>query len=129
MVFIHHLLHQESVMPQESDTIALQEQIKGGVLIVKMVGRLDGMTTPAAEKRIFDQIYAGHNNILLDFSVVDYVSSAGMRMLLSMTKKLKHQGKFVICSVKEDVLNVFKMSGFDALLDIVANKELALRKF
>lgn len=107
----------------------LKEEIKNGVLVLKISGRLDAITTPSIERKIFEQIHQGHTKILIDFSELDYLSSAGMRMLLSITKKLKNVGKVILCSVNDNVLDVLKMSGFDRVLDIENTEEIALRKY
>lgn len=107
----------------------LKEEVKNGILVLKISGRLDAITTPAIEKKVFEQIHNGYTKILIDFSNIDYLSSAGMRMLLSITKKLKNVGKICLCSVGDNVLDVLKMSGFDRVLDIEKTEESALRKF
>ena len=103
---------------------------KGNVLILKMKGRLDAISSPAAEKKVFECINNGETNLLLDFEGVDYLSSAGMRMLLSTTKKLKGlSGKLVLCSINNNVMDVLKMSGFDHVLELCDDEESALQKF
>ena len=77
----------------------LRSDIKGDVLILRFTGRLDAMTTPELEKQVYQFIDRGQHKLLLDFSGVDYISSAGMRMLLATTKKLKNlSGQMVLCS-------------------------------
>jgi anti-sigma B factor antagonist/stage II sporulation protein AA (anti-sigma F factor antagonist) len=111
-------------------TMELDEETKGDVLIVKIKGRLDAISSPTAERHVFDLINNGANKLILNLGGVDYLSSAGMRMLLSTTKKLKGQsGKFVLCSVTPNVMDVLKISGFDHVLDIVHTQEEALKKF
>lgn len=103
---------------------------KGNVLILKLRGRLDAISSPAAEKKVFECINGGEKNILLDFEGVDYLSSAGMRMLLSTTKRLKGlSGKLILCSINQNVLDVLKMSGFDHVLELCDNEDVALKKF
>lgn len=110
--------------------IQVKEELKGGVLILRFKGRLDALSTPEAEKQVFQHINSGQNKLLLDFSSVDYISSAGMRMLLSAVKKLKTQsGQLVLCSITTNVMDVFKMSGFDHVLELSPNEEDGLKKF
>jgi anti-sigma B factor antagonist/stage II sporulation protein AA (anti-sigma F factor antagonist) len=110
--------------------IEIQEQKTGDVFILRLKGRLDAISTPLTEKKIFDYINEGHYKILLDFAQVDYISSAGMRMLLSLTKKLKSlSGKLVLCNVTHNVMDVLKMSGFDHVLELTRSEEDALKKF
>jgi anti-sigma B factor antagonist/stage II sporulation protein AA (anti-sigma F factor antagonist) len=111
-------------------TMDIAEEQKGDVLIVTVKGRLDAISSPTAERHVFDLINDGANKLILDLSSVDYLSSAGMRMLLSTTKKLKSQsGKLVLCSVTPNVMDVLKISGFDHVLDIVKTQDEALKKF
>lgn len=110
--------------------VELKEEKKGDVLILKIKGRLDAISSPTAEKKVFDCINNGQNKLLLDFSGVSYLSSAGMRMLLSTTKKLKTlSGKLVVCCISSNVMDVLKMSGFDHVLEIAKTEEEALRRF
>lgn len=111
-------------------TMELGEETKGDVLIVTIKGRLDAISSPTAEKHVFELINNGANKVVLDLRNVDYLSSAGMRMLLSTTKKLKGQsGKLVLASVTPNVMDVLKISGFDHVLDIAGTREEALKKF
>jgi len=110
--------------------VDVKEEKKGDVLVLKFKGRLDAISSPAAEKKVFESINNGQTKLLLDFTGVDYLSSAGMRMLLSITKKLKAlSGKLVVCSITTNVMDVLKMSGFDHVLELSKNEEDALRKF
>lgn len=110
--------------------VEITEEKKGQVTILRMKGRLDAISSPGAEKKVLEIINSGEHYILLDFKEVDYLSSAGMRMLLSTTKRLKGlTGKLVICSVNITVMDVLKMSGFDHVLDLADDEEEALRKF
>lgn len=110
--------------------VDISENTKGDILILHIKGRLDALSSPAAEKKIFDNINQGNNKLLLDFAGVEYLSSAGMRMLLSTTKKLKTlAGKLVVCSITTNVMDVLKMSGFDHVLELSKSEDDALKKF
>lgn len=110
--------------------VNVKEEIKGDVLVLRLSGRLDAVSSPSAEHKVFDYINSGHHKLLLDFSGVDYLSSAGMRMLLSTTKKLKTlSGKLVLFSVTANVMDVLRMSGFDHVLEIVKTEEDGHRRF
>jgi anti-anti-sigma factor len=110
--------------------VNITEEAKGDVLILRMNGRLDAVSSPNAERKVFDYINNGQHKLVLDFAGIDYLSSAGMRMLLSVTKKLKTlSGKLVLCSVTANVMDVLKMSGFDHVLELSKTEEDALRKF
>ena len=80
--------------------IELTEEYQGSALIVKITGRLDAISAPQVDKKVSGLIDMENKYILMDFSGVDYLSSAGMRLLLSATKRLKSQnGKFIICNI------------------------------
>jgi len=110
-------------------TITLQEEQVDGAVILSFRGRLDAITAPLTEKKVIETIQSGQQQLIFDFSHVEYLSSAGMRMLLSTTKKLKSvSGKLVVCNVNRQVMDVLKMSGFDHVLDITETKDEAVRK-
>lgn len=117
-------------MTSKEEIVKIKSEAKGEVLLLKLTGRLDAVSSPQAEKEVFDFINEGHYRLLVDFSAVEYLSSAGMRMLLSITKKLRTlSGKLVICSVNRNVMDVLKMSGFDHVLELSENEDEAIRLF
>ncbi len=110
--------------------ISIKEEVKEDLLILRLNGRLDAVSSPNAEKKVFDYLNAGHSKLLLDLGGVDYLSSAGMRMLLSVSKKLRSiSGRVVLFSVIPNVMDILKMSGFDHVLDIALTEEDALHLF
>lgn len=110
--------------------VEIKEEKKGDVFILRIKGRLDAISSPTAEKKVFESINSGQSKLLLDFAGVAYLSSAGMRMLLSTTKKLKSlSGKLIVCSISSNVMDVLKMSGFDHVLELTSTEEEALRRF
>lgn len=120
----------DKMTEQVEGVVKVKEERKGDVLVLRFLGRLDALSTPQTEKRVVQLIDAGASKILMDFAGVDYISSAGMRMLLAVTKKLKVlSGHLVLCSITMNVMDVFKMSGFDHVLELAATEEDALGKF
>lgn len=108
----------------------IRNDIKGDVLILRFSGRLDAMTTPDLEKQVYQFIERGQHKLLLDFSGVDYISSAGMRMLLATTKKLQSlSGQMILCSTTANVMDVFKLAGFDHVLKISPSENEGLSRF
>ena len=105
------------------------EKEQNGVSIFKLTGRLDSKTSPEFEKKIFDAIEKGSKNMIVDFEDLDYISSAGLRVVLKATKDLKRSdGKFILCAMKDYVKEVFEISGFDTFLPIVSTMDDALQK-
>jgi anti-sigma B factor antagonist/stage II sporulation protein AA (anti-sigma F factor antagonist) len=97
-------------------------------VILRLDGRLDASSAPILERKIASLIDEDHFYLILDFSRVDYLSSAGMRVLLSATKKLKSKkGNLILFSLVEDVEEVVKMAGFDKILHICPSEKEALQ--
>lgn len=97
-------------------------------LILRIEGRLDASSSPILEKKVQQMMDELHNYIILDFSSVDYLSSAGLRVLLSATKKLKsNKGDLILFSVDEDLMEIIRMAGFDKILRICSNENDALQ--
>jgi anti-anti-sigma factor len=97
-------------------------------IILRIDGRLDAPSAPFLEQKINHLIEEDRFYLMLDFSRIDYLSSAGMRVLLSATKKLKaKKGSLVLFSVNEEVGEVIKMAGFDKILHIFPSEKEALQ--
>ncbi len=100
----------------------------GGKCILRLDGRIDAVTSPALDREIAHLFDTGHKRFLLDFVKVDYLSSAGMRLLLSWTKKLNGSGgHFVMCNLDDDVMDIIKVAGFERVLRIYPNEGEALK--
>lgn len=101
-----------------------QVEEKGDVIVVRIKGRLDAASSPQLEKKINSIIESGHFKLVLNFAGVDYLSSAGMRLMLSVSKKLHNlEGKMVACSLNEEVMEVIKMAGFNQVLELYNTEE------
>ena len=87
------------------------------VTILKLEGRLDTTTAPELEKTINDEGDA-LENLVLDFKAVNYISSAGLRVLLTAQKKMSKQGSMELVNVSEDVMDILEMTGFADILVI-----------
>ena len=90
---------------------------ENGVTLIKIDGRLDTTTAPELEKAINNEGDA-LKSLTLDFKGVDYISSAGLRVLLSAQKKMNVQGYMELIGVREAVMDVFEMTGFADILVI-----------
>jgi len=98
--------------------------------IVRVEGRLDATSAPILENKLSELITGKKKLIILDFAKVDYLSSAGMRLLLSTTKKLKAgDGKLHFCSINEEVMEIIKMAGFERILSIFPTEQEAHNAF
>ena len=114
-----------------STGINIQIEDDQGVSIFRLEGRMDATSAPLLEKKLKKQISSlGKTKLVLDFAKVDYLSSAGMRLLLSTTKKLKEgDGALHLCSVSEEVMEIIKMAGFERIIRIFPTEQEALQGF
>ena len=85
--------------------------------IIKIVGRLDTITAPALDKTINEDI-GDTKNLVLDVKGMEYISSAGLRVLLAAQKKMQKNGSMKVINVCEEVMEVFEMTGFADILVI-----------
>ena len=89
----------------------------GAVLILALEGRLDANTSPELGSALKNSI-SGIDSLVLDFSKVDYVSSAGLRALLIAHKLMSAQGNMKVTNINEGVMEILKMTGFADILTI-----------
>ena len=85
--------------------------------IIKIVGRLDTITAPALDKTINEDI-GDTKNLVLDVKGMEYISSAGLRVLLAAQKKMQKISSMKVINVCEEVMEVFEMTGFADILVI-----------
>ena len=86
-------------------------------LVLEITGRLDTITAPALDKTINENL-GEIKSLILDFKNLEYVSSAGLRVLLSSQKKLQQKGTMKLKNVREEVMAVFEITGFVDILTI-----------
>ena len=87
------------------------------VTTIDIVGRLDTTTAPELDKTINEDI-ADVKNLVLNFKGLEYISSAGLRVLLGAQKKMQKVGTMKLINVCEEVMEVFEMTGFSDILTI-----------
>ena len=85
--------------------------------IIEIVGRLDTITAPTLDKTISEQL-ADTKNLVLDVKAMEYISSAGLRVLLSAQKQMQKAGSMKVVHVCQEVMEVFEMTGFADILVI-----------
>ncbi len=101
----------------EEKKMTIDKALNATELTVTLVGRLDTTTAPHLEaelKTSLDNV----DSLIMDFSELEYISSAGLRVLLSAQKVMNKQGKMVIRHVNEIILEVFEVTGFTDILTI-----------
>lgn len=97
-------------------TIEIQRNAE--TIILGVMGRLDTTTAPALDKAIQENLN-DITHLILDFKGLEYISSAGLRILLSAQKKMQQIGKMTVKNVSEAVMEVFEITGFADILTIV----------
>ena len=108
----------------------ITERKKGTVVLLTLTGRLDASTSPKLEERMLALIDGGEKQILFNLEHLDYISSAGLRVLLMAAKKLKGvNGKIVLSSLKDQIREVFEIAGFSAIFPIFDSEDNALKSF
>ena len=86
-------------------------------IVLEITGRLDTTTAPALDKTINENL-SDIKTLILDLKGLEYISSAGLRVLLSAQKKMQQIGSMTVKNVCEDVMDVFEMTGFADILSI-----------
>ena len=89
----------------------------GSALVIALEGRLDTMTAPELEEQLKEGLN-GVEDLTFDFEKLDYISSAGLRVLLSAQKTMHRQGKMKVIHVNETIMEVFEVTGFTDFLCI-----------
>jgi anti-sigma B factor antagonist len=106
----------------------ITEQKSAGVVTLRLSGRLDTTTAPAFEDTILGRIESGERHVVLDLAQLDYVSSAGLRVIVLAGKRLSAaNGKMVLCSLKDRVREVFDIAGFSSIFSIYGSHDDATR--
>ena len=107
----------------------LEQESRDDILILRPSGRLDSSSSPELERLLGEQLDAGCQRLVLDFSGLDYISSAGLRVVLLAGKKLRaSKGRMVLVSLQDMVREVFDMSGFLALFAVADTLDEGLAK-
>ncbi len=97
--------------------------------IVSLQGQINSANAAAIEAEVLGLVTGGARNLVLDFSALDYISSAGLRMVLVVAKRLKqHGGQLVLCGMQPHVREVFDISGFLAILNVEPGRAEALAR-
>jgi anti-sigma B factor antagonist len=112
------------------ESMEIEEKRQEDISIFKISGRLDSNTSPGFEEKILEAIQSGSHKMIIDFKDLEYISSAGLRVLNKATKQLKHsEGRIILCSMQDYIREVFEIAGFDSFLPIVSTLDEALLKF
>ena len=103
---------------------------RDGVAVIRFEGNLDTNTAPEAQDTLDGLVAGGTTKVLVDFEALDYISSAGLRVLLATAKKLRGSGgNLRLCSLNETVAEVFEISGFSTIFAVFPSEAEALEGF
>ena len=109
----------EIVQNQQNDT-----------LILAIKGRLDTLSSGTLKNTLEGMINDNQHRILMDFSDLSFISSSGLRVLLSTAKQIRtKKGKLVLCAMQDHIIEVFDIAGFLPLFTVCADQEEAMGKF
>ncbi len=105
-------------------------QKKEAVNVVALTGRLDTTNYGDLEKRLFELVENNEIQIIVDCKDLDYVSSSGLRIFLMGLKKINAvKGRFVLCSLQDNIKEIFEISGFSTVFEIFGNIDEAASSF
>ena len=107
----------------------IQHKMENGVLIIKINGRLDAATSPSADETIKKSMEEDRNRLLFDLSDLEYLSSGGLRVILSAAKEIKRRnGKVALCCLNQYVDEIFEVSGFKSMIPIKDTLEAGIEE-
>lgn len=109
--------------------MTIEESRSGATLVMAVEGRVDAHSAQTFEDQVLARIQAGTTSLVLDFSQLDFISSAGLRVVLVAAKRLQQaDGRFAVCGLRENVGDVFRVSGFTSIMDVYADRATALAR-
>ena len=95
----------------------IKKDKENGVTVLRVIGQLTSPTSPLLAA-VIDNVLKEENNLILDFEKLDYLSSAGLRVLLAAQKQMNKQGDMVVRHVNETIADIFDVTGFCDILTI-----------
>jgi anti-sigma B factor antagonist len=105
------------------------EAKQNDITIIELTGRLDTLSSSSLEDKLLETINNNQSKIIIDFSQLDFISSSGLRVLLTAGKQMKSaQGNLVLCSLKDHVKEVFDVAGFSMLFKMFASQEDSIKE-
>ena len=97
--------------------MTVNKEFQDKTLAIAVEGRLDTMTAPELEKTVKDSL-DGVEELIFNFEKLDYISSAGLRVLLSAQKTMNRQGSMKVIHANETIMEIFEVTGFADILTI-----------
>ncbi len=97
--------------------MTIEMKKEGKSLILKIAGRLDTTSAPEMEKAVKENI-SGVEELVIDMEKLEYISSAGLRVLLSAQKTMNSQGSMKVINVSDTIMEIFEITGFNEIMTI-----------
>ncbi len=107
--------------------MTIKEERIDGIVVVAPVGRVDSTTSAALDAHLVGLTNDDRHRIVVDFAGVDYISSAGLRVMLTLAKRIRERhGALAICSLGASVRQVFELAGFLPLFTVAPSRDRAI---
>ncbi len=104
----------------------IREETIGDAVVLSPLARVDSSTAKLFEAKVLAVVNGGAAKVVIDFSELSYISSAGLRVVLVGAKMMRGGRKFVLCGMKPNIREIFDVSGFAKILAIHSDRDAAL---
>lgn len=102
--------------------------VQDGIAVLELAGRMDATTAPEFSGASQTILAEGNTRLIVDMTQLEYVSSAGLREILGLVKRIKAlSGKLAFCGLKPVVAEVFRISGFSAIMTVCDSRQDAIK--
>ena len=116
-------------MVDRNSQVELQADQVEGILVISVAGRVDGLNAREFHNNMHREIVGSDNPVILDLEKLSYISSAGLRSILLVAKRLKDRNtRFIVCSLSGPVKEVFEITAFDIIIDVLGSRSDAIAK-
>ena len=106
----------------------ISEDRKADAVVLALSGKLDATTAKTFEEKILQVISSGAQRLIVDLSLLEYVSSAGLRVFLLAARRLQaNDGKIALCGLQDHIRQVFDLAGFSSILSIYGSRAEAVK--
>lgn len=108
----------------------VEKSFSSNVMILSVSGRVDSGNAKDFEKAILPEVNDAAGGLILDGRLLEYISSAGLRVILMAAKSAQQSDTpFAVCALKHEIVELFTITGFDAIITLESTVESALTKF
>ena len=116
-------------MVNRNNQLRLQADQTEGILVISVAGRVDGLNAREFHDNLYREIVGSDSPVVLDLEKLSYISSAGLRSILVVAKRLKDRNtRFMVCSLSAPVREVFEITAFDIIIDVLESRSDAIAK-